>query len=50
MSEFKFKQIAKKVDDLCSETFKILSSSTDHEMDVFARDFEVFIHEYQHKT
>ncbi|MFN6541306.1 MAG: GTPase [Nostoc sp. EkiNYC01] len=49
MSEFKFKQIAITVKDLCYETLNILSSSTDNEIDVFARDFEIFIHEYQQK-
>jgi len=29
---------------------RILSSSTDSEIDVFARDFEIFIHEYQQKA
>lgn len=46
----KFKQIAKQVEDLCFETLRILSASTEDEIDVFARDFEIFIHEYRHKS
>jgi len=46
----KFKQVAKQVEDLCSETLRILSASTDNEIDLFARDFEIFIHEYRQKS
>jgi len=49
MSEIKFKQVAKQVEDLCSETLRILSVSTDNEIDIFARNFEIFIHEYRQK-
>ncbi len=50
MSEMKFKQVAKQIENLCSETLMILSTSTDNEIDVFARDFEIFIHEYRQKS
>ncbi|MBD2505245.1 GTPase [Anabaena azotica] len=49
MSEFKFKQVASRVKNLCSETLKILYLSDDNEIKEIAKDFDLFIHDYQQK-